>query len=170
MEKCSDDLERTVGLGKRFVLREFWSMFLLIIWSTWWGGLSFYAIVVVPIGTEIIGSVEQGFITQQVTWWHNWILAFLVACLGIEALCRRSKLLFAVVASLLVVDLILFIDHAYLTSQMDFVRKSVLSRFYSQHGFYLWITAAEWSVGIAIPFVLRLTTNETAARSEQREK
>lgn len=33
----------------------------------WWGGLCFYAVVIVPIGTEVIGSVEQGFITQRVT-------------------------------------------------------------------------------------------------------
>ncbi|MFM8571811.1 MAG: hypothetical protein ACKOAU_09465 [Pirellula sp.] len=42
-----------------------------ILWGLWWGGLSFYAIVVVPIGTEQIGSVAQGFITQRVTQWHE---------------------------------------------------------------------------------------------------
>ena len=44
-----------------------WRLFLLLVWAAWWGGLCFYAVVVVPIGTELIGSVEQGFITQRVT-------------------------------------------------------------------------------------------------------
>src|SRR5215471_8442423 len=60
-------------------LTTVWTLLLSLAWGVWWGGLCFYAVVVVPIGTEEIGAVEQGFITQRVTWWHNLISgAFLV--------------------------------------------------------------------------------------------
>src|SRR5258708_24657032 len=33
----------------------------------WWGALTFYGLVVVPEGTEQLGSQTQGLVTQQVT-------------------------------------------------------------------------------------------------------
>ena len=169
MEKIQGS-EQNVRLAQRLLLRDVWSLALLILWSVWWGGLTFYAIVVVPVGTELIGSVEQGFITQQVTWWHNWLLAILVASLCLEAWCQRSRLLCAVAMLMLMINLTLFTDHAFLTSQMDFEGKSVTPQFYSQHAIYLWIVAAEWSIGIAIPFVLRWTSNNADPRREQCER
>lgn len=123
-------------------------------WALWWGGLSFYALVVVPIGTEVIGSVEQGFITQKVTIWHNWLSIVFVLCLAIEAYTRKIRILWVVVALLTMIDLALFFSHANLTSQMDFTHQSVPSGFYAQHAIYLWITAAEWVLGMAIPLCL----------------
>ena len=36
--------------------------------ALWLGGFTFYALVVVPTGTDVLGgSVEQGFVTQAVT-------------------------------------------------------------------------------------------------------
>jgi len=55
-------------------MRFGWQYCLLIVWAVWWGGLCFYAIVVVPIGTEVIGAVEQGFNTQQVTRWQKRVI------------------------------------------------------------------------------------------------
>ncbi len=98
---------------------------------------------------------RSSFITQQVTIWHNWILAFLVVCLGSQALRRRSKLLSVITVGLLTVILMLFIDHAHLTRQMDFEHSSVPTHFYSQHAIYLWLTAIEWLLGFAVPFALR---------------
>ena len=35
--------------------------------AVWWGGLTFYGAVVVPVGTEVLGgAAEQGFVTQRV--------------------------------------------------------------------------------------------------------
>ncbi len=117
----------------------------------WWGGLSFYAIVVVPIGTNLIGSVEQGFITQQVTSWHNLLFLFFVICLCFEAILRRKRSFWAIVAILAVVNGLLFIGHAMLSRQMDFEKQTVPAGFYASHAIYLWITAVEWFAGIALP-------------------
>ena len=134
--------------------KAMWTNLLWIAWAIWWGGLSFYAIVVVPIGTELIGSVEQGFITQRVTLWHNGLSILFVICLAIEAYSRKSRVLWVVFSLLMIIDIALVVGHAKLTSQMDFKHQSVPSGFYAQHAYYLWITAAEWVLGMAIPLCL----------------
>ncbi len=132
-----------------------WESFLWISWGMWWGGLSFYAIVVVPIGTEQIGSVEQGFITQKVTLWHNVITILFVLALSIDAFCRKKRASWVVVVLLATITVALLIAHSMLSSQMNFQEKSVPNHFYSQHAIYLWITAAEWFVGMSVPLFLR---------------
>ena len=88
LKKPDDELVCTLALTWRIVL---W-----IVWGAWWGGLSFYAVVVVPIGTELIGSVEQGFITQRVTMWHNCLAVLFLLCLAVEAYSRKSRVLWVV--------------------------------------------------------------------------
>jgi hypothetical protein len=136
--------------------RIFWQVFLLLVWALWWGGLSFYAIVVVPIGTELIGSVEQGFITQRVTGWHNILTVGFLVCLFIEAVRMRSRMLWSLVIALAIIEVGLFSWHWHLTKMMDFADHSVPSNFYSQHAIYLWFTAAEWFLGIALIAGLRV--------------
>lgn len=50
-----------------------WRTFLLFqAWLAWQGGFFFYAAVVVPIGSDVLGSpITQGFVTQEVTRWLN---------------------------------------------------------------------------------------------------
>jgi len=67
-----DKIQNPLGL----VAPPAWKLCLMLAWGMWWGGLCFYAVVVVPIGTEDIGSVEPGFITQRVTQWHNALTGF----------------------------------------------------------------------------------------------
>ena len=128
-----------------------WRLFLLLVWAAWWGGLCFYSVVVVRIGTELIGSVEQGFITQRVTQWHNGLSGLFLVSLLIEASRRRSRELWAIVAVLAIIDIALVVWHAKLTGMMNFKQQAVPGSFYAQHGIYLWITAAEWLLGIAVP-------------------
>ena len=137
------------------ILKALWHAGLMILWGICWGGLSFYAIVVVPVGTEILGSVEQGFVTQQVTWWHNWLLIALSVCLMVEALIQRNRFLGAAALGLGVIAGLLVFHHAYLSRIMDFENHLVPNCFYSQHAIYLWITATEWFIGIFVPFLLR---------------
>jgi hypothetical protein len=66
------------------------SIFILstLVWALWWGGLTFYASVVVPTGARILHShTKQGFITQEVTNWIN--VTGMVAGL---LLCKRSSI------------------------------------------------------------------------------
>ena len=130
-----------------------WRLFLLLVWAAWWGGLCFYAVVVVPIGTELIGSVEQGFITQRVTQWHNGLSGLFLVSLLIEASRSRSRSreLWAIVVVLAIIDIALVVWHAKLTGMMDFPQQSVPGSFYTQHAIYLWITATEWLLGMTMP-------------------
>jgi len=127
------------------------TLLLLLVWGLWWGGLCFYAVVVVPIGTETIGTVEQGFITQRVTWWHNVITGVFLVGLSAEAWRRRSRVLLFGSGVLGIVEIALILWHARLTGMMDFEYQSVPRNFYGQHAIYLWITAVEWGLGIGLP-------------------
>ena len=128
-----------------------WRLFLLLVWAAWWGGLCFYAVVVVPIGTELVGSVEQGFITQRVTQWHNGLSGLFLVSVLIEASRRRSRELWAIAAVIAIIDIALVVWHAKLTGMMDFPQQSVPGSFYTQHAIYLWITATEWLLGMTMP-------------------
>ena len=57
--------------------------------SLWWGGLTFYAGFVVPIGSRVTDATTQGFVTQRVTVWLN-ILALLTVALFAPTLKRES--------------------------------------------------------------------------------
>ena len=75
-------------------LQNIWTLLVCITWGVWWGGLTFYAVVVVPIGASDFGSVEQGFVTQRVTIAHNWLSVLLILCLIFESFNRSSRYLF----------------------------------------------------------------------------
>lgn len=131
-----------------------WQLVLFLLWGVWWGGLCFYAVVVVPIGTEMIGSVEQGFITQQVTQWHNAVLTLFVLALWVEWYRCRRRSLIVTGTTLAIIDIALIAWHAHLTSLMNIPDHTVPREFYAQHALYLWLTAAEWATGIASPLFL----------------
>lgn len=137
-------------------LRFVWSILLLLVWALWWGGLSFYAIFVVPIGTEQVGSVVQGFITQQVTMWLNGLTGVVLLCLVIEAAKERNRWLWFIAFGLTVVELALIYWHRLLTSRLDFAEQSVPSGFYNDHAIYLWLTAAQWLIGLCVACYLAL--------------
>lgn len=149
---------------RQSLLREAWIGVVLFLWAACWGGLSFYALVVVPAGSTLHGSVEQGFVTQAVTRWHNGLLLGLVGCLAAEAWIRSSRALWWLVAVLGTVATALVLDHAWLSARMEFTERSVGPEFYRQHAVYLWITAAEWIVVAIVPFVVLGTSAGPAAR------
>ena len=130
---------------------EIEDFFLLILWSIWWGGLTFYAAAVVPIGTELLGSIDQGFITQRVTRWHNFLAGLL--CISLLYIARRdhNRILLILSSILGLVALALVSWHIRLTSLMDFDSQIVPKGFYREHAVYLWLTTLEWICGLIVP-------------------
>src|SRR4051812_7678052 len=59
--------------------------------AVWQGGLTFYALVVIPSGAAVVGATTQGFITQRVTGWLNLIGVLALAAL-IPSLASRWML------------------------------------------------------------------------------
>jgi hypothetical protein len=134
-----------------------WRTVLWILWALWWGGLSFYAIVAVPTGSEQIGSIAQGFITQRVTYWHNALGAIMALALAIEAHRTSFRKLYALAAGIGIATVLLFMGHRILSGQMNFQEFSVSENFYSQHALYLWLTTAQWLLGLLVPVALQAT-------------
>lgn len=125
----------------------------LLAWSIWWGGLTLYAAIVVPIATESIGALEQGFVTQRVTeWLHGSAAVYLATGLSVSAWCRSRwqkwliVLQFVLLASLVIV-------HRQLSAEMDFELKTIHDGFYATHAIYLWLTTGMWFVGLIYPLV-----------------
>lgn len=131
-----------------------WQTSFTLLFAAWWGGLTFYAAVVVPIGTRQLGSLEQGFVTQQVTRWHNTLLAAMTFYLLIESR-RRPRWFRMIVGGLLLVQAGLWLQHQQLTALMDTTSQSVTDDFYAEHAIYLWLTTAEWLLGIAIAWAMK---------------
>lgn len=131
-----------------------WSCFVVFLFAVWWGGLTFYAAIVVPTGSEQIGATEQGFITQQVTRWHNALLTAMTICLLIEAWRNNRWPLWAVVCGLAVIDAALLYLHQQLSEMINLRDQSIPDGFYSEHAIYLWLTTIEWAVGLSIPFLV----------------
>ena len=131
-----------------------WRLLLLLVWATWWGGIFFYAVVVVPIGTEAIGTVEQGFLTQQVSQMHNGLSVVFLLCLLVESLRLRSVVVGVIVATLALNLVLMFVWHSHLTHAMDFEKRAVPATFYNQHAVYLWLFAAQWMQGMLVPVLV----------------
>ena len=115
--------------------------------ALWIGGLSFYALVVVPVGTDVIGGTEQGFVTQRVTGWLNWIG---VASLAVLLPSVRTRWMLATWAVLVLTLIALFALHLRLDSLLDGKTREVISpsAFYNWHRAYLIVTAAQWLAGV----------------------
>jgi len=135
----------------------FWRLAVWLLWAAWWGGLTFYALVVVPIGTELLGSVEQGFVTQRVTLWHNWLGVVIALALAAEAWRLRSSAWMWLAIAIAMTTAGLMVWHRHMTLAMNFVERTVPGNFYSEHAIYLWITVVEWLLGMVVAAMLTLT-------------
>lgn len=157
--------EKRMNMGHQRspIVRSLWTVFVLLLFAVWWGGLTFYAAIVVPIGTELIGASEQGFVTQQVTQWHNAVLTAMSVCLVIEAWRQRRWQLWTVVCGLAVIDAALLHQHQELSGLISFQDQSISDGFYSQHAIYLWLTTIEWAIGLTIPFLVSSGSEEVCS-------
>ncbi len=120
--------------------------------ALWQGGFLFYAAVVVPTGTRLLGAAVQGAVTARVTDALNVLGVVGLALLALDlrltrdpyrrrAVCRWAGWSFALLCQVL-----LFYLHLKLESLMDEGRTHVTdqSRFYPVHRMYLWASTAQW--------------------------
>ena len=119
--------------------------------TLWWGGLTFYSLVVVPIGSEVFGTTAQGFVTQRVTHWLNGIGLVTLVLLLWNLTAVRRRLLIA--TWLLMAGCLtgLVVLHGSLDALLDAQSLSVhdAERFYKLHRVYLLVTAVQWLAGLA---------------------
>jgi len=132
----------------------------------WMGGFTFYALLVIPTGNHLLGSIEQGLVTQQVTQWMNLLgLASLAILLPGARKSRLPALSWLVMAAALAV---LFWLHPRLDGLIDGSLRIVSdnTQFYRWHQAYLAAMTVQWSA--AVVHLWGLTVANAAMPSDQR--
>src|SRR4051794_14626948 len=135
-------------------LRRFLVLAALMFWQ---GGFVFYAGVVVPIGTEGLGSArDQARVTRRVTVWLNWTgvvalvpLAWDAAAARGSRAARRGRVLACLVMA--GAQIVLFVLHPRLDALFDPDSLAVADRaaFRAGHRTYLWTSTVQWAAGVA---------------------
>jgi hypothetical protein len=158
------------GPTVRIVLR----VVVALLFAVWWGGFTFYAAVVVPIGVQVLGSATaQGFVTQPVSDRLNVLGAVVIAllCWNMIAARRDSsprlrRILVISWTVLAAAQLALFVLHTRLDGMLDLTTRSIAADhavFYTAHRVYLLVATAQWlaaivhaiAVGLAVVRSLR---------------
>jgi hypothetical protein len=122
--------------------------------ALWFGGFTFYSLVVIHTGHKVFGGIQQtGFLTQQVTHWLNLIgLAALLALLwNAAAGWRYAKPavrwgLALTWLSMAAVEIDLFALHPQLDKLLDWRAQTILDRgrFVSLHHLYMNLSTGQW--------------------------
>ncbi len=126
----------------------------LVTLTIWVGGFTFYSAVVIPVLHEALGSLETGYVTQQVTWILNGIgTVAILAGWGLllfeqgktsSTLSRvRLVLLTATTGTLGV----LWILHYVMDARLDAGR---LRGFYPLHRTYLVASTVQWFANLGL--------------------
>ena len=138
-------------------MRETFRLFVTICaLALWQGGLTFYAVVVVPTANEILVNGEQGFVTQQVTNWLNWIgVIALVVVLG-NAVYLRNRVFWLTWTVLAASQIALFVIHSQIDGVLNSDAFEVLdnARFRLLHERYLIAVTIQWIAGLATLWLL----------------
>lgn len=127
----------------------------------WQGGFVVYAAIVVPIGTELLGSAAlQGTITQQVTRWLNLLGVGWCAVMTWELASTwkvggrpwTRAVILALSAGLLAG---LFAIHPIMSGLMDAESARVVDKptFRRWHIAYLWISTLHWLLALVLTWL-----------------
>ena len=132
---------------------------LLLALGIWLGGLTFYALVVIPAGQDVLRShVKVGFITERVTTKLNWIgiaalavLLWNIIATGGSAGPKLRTGLLGTWGVLTLLQVMLFFLHPALERLLDHQAREVLDElgFYGIHRVYLIVTTLQWSCALA---------------------
>ena len=124
--------------------------------ACWWGGLTVYSGIVVPIGASVLGATEQGFVTQRVTNWLNVLAAaaLLASARPVFRSGRRGLQAGWIILALALGTLAGL--HPVLDSLLVPGHREVLDhdRFYTLHRVYLWMTTVQWLAGAQMLWML----------------
>ncbi|MEM9941699.1 MAG: hypothetical protein AAF939_08925 [Planctomycetota bacterium] len=134
----------------------FYRAILIASFAMWFGGFTFYTSIVVPIGTDVLGSAyDQGLITRKVTVWLNLFGIPAVILMAMETLlCWRSKIdawkKWTAISTLGIAMATLgylFPLHQQLDEMMNLEAGFVDDddRFYFLHRVYLWVSTVQWA-------------------------
>lgn len=142
---------------------------LILALALWLGGLTFYALIVVPVGTEILGSTGQGFITQRVTDRLNLLSSGMLVLLFANALKQRGRLLTGSWFVLAITQAALLAMHPWLDAMLDGSTQAIADGqlFYQRHGIYLDVTAVQW-VALLVHLWCVQSTSKTSPASDTR--
>jgi hypothetical protein len=136
----------------------------LIALMFWQGGFTFYSSVVVPLGQETFGPIDQGFLTRQVTNYLNLSGVIAIAILASEmwfsrdvSLARRAARWGLLAATALLLAVLIWL-HARLDAFLDLENMQLLDRrsFRTEHRVYLWVSTIQWAccVGLTLLAVI----------------
>jgi hypothetical protein len=143
----------------RIPLRRFVVLQILLLWQ---GGFLFYSSVVVPTGTDVLGSAAaQGAITARVTDILNVIgiavLVVFAAEIGLarDPHARRTRGRWWCWWILFLSQALLLGCHRLLDALMDPGRTRVVIHppFYFIHRIYLWASTVQWLTGLVLAWL-----------------
>jgi hypothetical protein len=135
----------------------------LVALAVWMGGFTFYALVVIPTGNHLLGSIEQGLVTQQVTQWMNLLGVLSLAILLPGA--WRSRWLGASWLVMAAALATLYWLHPRLDALIDGSLRVVSdeARFYRWHRAYLAAVTIQWSAAVVHLWGLTAARRDEAA-------
>jgi hypothetical protein len=123
----------------------------LLLFALWWGGFTFYSVVVVHTGHKILKSrVRQGFITQKVTLQLNALGVVTLGGLAWElALARRRSGWKLATSSWVIMAVslgVLYWLHGRMDEMLDLQARTITNDagFNSLHAVYLTISTVQW--------------------------
>jgi hypothetical protein len=130
----------------------------------WMGGFTFYALVVIPTGNHLLGSIQQGLLTQQVTHWMNLLgIVSLAILLPSAWRCRWRAASWLVMAGSLAA---LFWLHPRLDALIDTAAQTITGdSFYQWHQAYLAAVTIQWAA--ALVYLWTLASNRTPSVKRQ---
>jgi hypothetical protein len=137
------------------LVRRFAVLAVLMFWQ---GGFTFYAAIVVPVGTEVLGSkVEQGRITRQVARSINLSGAVALAVFAVDIALTGRGLRWGRWLTWLAMALalgVLFVLHERLDAMFIPDELKIVDRptFRLWHRTYLWVSTVQW--GFAAVFAV----------------
>jgi len=119
----------------------------------WMGGFTFYALIVIPTGNHLLGSIRQGLLTQQVTQWMNLLgILSLLILLPSARRCKWRAVSWLVMAASLTM---LFGLHSRLDALIDAPSQTITGdNFYRWHQAYLVDVTIQWVAALVYLWIL----------------